>query len=65
MAARRRVRRGTQSEPGSKVVGAAQVIAATGAHELAMVPGEPLAAVGADLAMVIDLSAGLRAHSTM
>jgi hypothetical protein len=36
------------------IVCAAQVIAAVGAYELAMVAGEAMAAVGADLAVVID-----------
>jgi hypothetical protein len=36
------------------IVGAAQVIAAVGADQLAMVAGKAMAAVGADLAVVID-----------
>lgn len=36
------------------IVGAAQVIAAVGAHQLAAMAGEPVAAGGAYLAMMID-----------
>jgi hypothetical protein len=39
----------------SVVVGAAEVVAAVGADELAVVAGEAMAAGGADLAVVIDL----------
>ena len=39
----------------SVVVGAAEVVAAVGADELAMVAGEAMAAGGAHLAVVIDL----------
>jgi hypothetical protein len=39
----------------SVVVGAAHVIAAISADELAVVAGEAMAAGGADLAVVIDL----------
>jgi hypothetical protein len=42
----------------SVVVGAAQVVAAVGADQLAMMAGEEVAAVGADLAMVIDSGIG-------
>jgi hypothetical protein len=38
----------------SVVVGAAQVVAALGANELAMMPGQPVRARGAHLAMVLD-----------
>jgi hypothetical protein len=38
----------------SVVVGAAEVVAAVGADELAVVAGEAMAAGGADLAVVID-----------
>jgi pimeloyl-ACP methyl ester carboxylesterase len=41
------------------VVRAAQVIAALGADQLAVVAGEPVRAVGADLAVVLDRAAGL------
>jgi hypothetical protein len=44
----------------SVVVGATEVIAALRAHQLAMVPGETIAAGGADLAMVIDRSGRIR-----
>jgi hypothetical protein len=43
------------------VVRATHVVAAVRAHQLATVPGEPMPAVGADLAVVIDtgIAAGL------
>ena len=41
-------------ESGSVVVRAAQVIAALGADQLAMVAGETVSAVGAHLAVVLD-----------
>jgi hypothetical protein len=44
----------------SVVVRATEVIAALSAHQLAMVAGETMAAGGADLAMVIDWSGGIR-----
>ena len=48
----------------SEVVGAAQVIAALGAYQLAVVACEPVAAGGAHLAMVLDCpGAGTRAGS--
>ena len=47
----------------SVVVGAAEVVAAVGADELAVVAGEAMAAGGADLAVVIDLrSLGMRSQ---
>ena len=57
----RRVKKGTRErgtdglEEESVVVGAAEVVAAIGADELAVVAGEAMAAGGADLAVVIDL----------
>jgi hypothetical protein len=46
-------------DPGSQygisiIVGAAEVVAAVGAYQLALVSGETVGAGGADLAMVID-----------
>ena len=43
---------------GSVIVGAAEVVAAVGTDELAVVAGEAMAAGGADLAVVIDLRNG-------
>ena len=43
----------------SVVVGAAQVVAALGADEFAVVSGELVAAVGADLAMMLDGAKGV------
>ena len=39
---------------GSVIVGAAEVVAAMGAYQLALVSGETVGAGRADLAMVID-----------
>jgi hypothetical protein len=44
----------------SIVVSATEVITALGAHQLAMMACETMAAGGADLAMVIDRSCGIR-----
>jgi hypothetical protein len=58
MEARRRVRGRAQSKPVSVVVGAAKVITALRAHQLAMVPAEPVPACWANLTMMIDLGVG-------
>ena len=55
MEARRRVRGRAQSKPVSVVVGAAKVITALSADQLAVVPGKLVSTCGADLAVVIDL----------
>ena len=46
----------------SVIIGAAQVVAALGADELAVVAGELKSAGGADLAVVIDPSSGGRVN---
>jgi hypothetical protein len=49
----------------SVVIGAAQIIPALRAHQLAVVPAEPLSAIWANLAVVIDLRRVGTSHLTM
>ncbi len=56
------MKRGPAAES-SVIVGAAQVVAAVGADQFAVVAGEAMTAGGADLAMVIGR--GLGGHTTL
>ena len=45
---------GQKTSSSSVIVGAAEVVAAVGAYQFAVVAGEAMTAVGANLGMVID-----------